>query len=220
MGIYNKIYELQKILNSYIWEKDGINRHQAYKYITEAQYKRNFSKALIEVGLIFQIQELERRFSTDILNSTMHLVEVDFMGTLIDIDTGEKLDYYFSGTGADTGDKALYKAYTGALKYFIATNFMVAEGNDPENDEQVDKDKYVSEDEKKEIKKDLTSGQANKMQIEALKKQLAMLIKKDDKYKEVVKKIQEETNDLQNITKTQCEDYIIKVGRLLKEEVK
>jgi len=220
MGIYKKIYELQKVLNSYDWEKDGINRHQAYKYITEAQYKRNFSKALIEVGLIFQIQELERRFSTDILNSTMHLVEVDFMGTLIDIDTGEKLDYYFSGTGADTGDKALYKAYTGALKYFIATNFMVAEGNDPENDEQVDKAKYVSEDEKKEIKKDLTSGQANKMQIEALKKQLAMLIKKDDKYKEVVKKIQEETNDFQNISKTQCEDYIIKIGRLLKEEVK
>lgn len=218
MGIYKKIYELQKVLNSYDWEKDGINRHQAYKYITEAQYKRNFSKALIEVGLIFQIQELDRRFSTDILNSTMHLVEVDFIGTLIDIDTGEKLDYYFSGTGADTGDKALYKAYTGALKYFIATNFMVAEGNDPENDEQVDKAKYVSEDEKKEIKKDLTSGQANKMQIEALKKQLAMLIKKDDKYKEVVKKIQEETNDLQNITKTQCEDYIIKIGRLLKED--
>ena len=217
MGIYKKIYELQKVLNSYDWEKDGINRHQAYKYITEAQYKRNFSKALIEVGLIFQIQELDRRFSTDILNSTMHLVEVDFLGCLIDIDTGEKLDYYFSGTGADTGDKALYKAYTGALKYFIATNFMVAEGNDPENDEQVDKAKYVSEDEKKSIKKDLTSGQANKMQIEALKKQLTMLVKKDDKYKEVVKKIQEETDDLQNITKTQCEDYIIKVGRLLKE---
>ena len=217
MGIYKKIYELQKVLNSYDWEKDGINRNQSYKYITEAQYKRNFSKALIDVGLIFQIQELDRRFSTDILNSTMHLVEVDFIGTLIDIDTGEKLDYYFSGTGADTGDKALYKAYTGGLKYFIATNFMVAEGNDPENDEQVDKAKYVSEDEKKEIKKDLTSGQANKMQIEALKKQLAMLIKKDDKYKEVVKKIQEETNDLQNISKTQCEDYIIKVGRLLKE---
>ncbi len=220
MGIYKKIYELQKVLNSYDWEKDGINRHQSYKYITEAQYKRNFAKALIEVGLIFQIQELERRFRTDVLNSTMHLVEVDFIGTLIDIDTGEKLDYYFSGTGADTGDKALYKAYTGALKYFIATNFMVAEGNDPENDEQVDKAKYVSEDEKKEIKKDLTFGQANKMQIEALKKQLTMLIKKDDKYKEVVRKIQEETNDLQNITKTQCEDYIIKIGRLLKEEVK
>lgn len=220
MGIYKKIYELQKVLNSYDWEKDGINRHQAYKYITEAQYKRNFSKALIEVGLIFQIQELERRFRTDVLNSTMHLVEVDFLGSLIDIDTGEKLDYYFSGTGADTGDKALYKAYTGGLKYFIATNFMVAEGNDPENDEQVDKAKHVSEDEKKEIKKDLTSGQANKIQIEALKKQLAMLIKKDDKYKEVVKKIQEETNDLQNITKAQCEDYIIKVGRLLKGEVK
>ena len=95
---------------------------------------------------------------------------------------------------------------------------MVAEGNDPENDEQVDKPKHVSEDEKKSIKKDLTSGQANKMQIEALKKQLAMLIKKDDKYKEVVKKIQEETNDLQNISKTQCEDYIIKIGRLLKED--
>ena len=218
MGIYKKVYELQKVLNSYDWEKDGINRHQSYKYITEAQYKRNFAKALLEVGLVWQIQELDRQFSTDILNSTMHLVEVDFIGTLIDIDTNERLDYYFSGTGADTGDKALYKAYTGALKYFIATNFMIAEGNDPENDEQEDKPKWVSEDEKKEIKDNLTSGKANKMQIDALKKQLAMLIKKDDKYKEVVKKIQEETNDLENRSKTQCEDYIIKIGRLLKED--
>ena len=61
MGIYKKIYELQKVLNSYVWEKDGINRHQSYKYITEAQYKRNFSKSLIEVGLIFQIQDRERQ---------------------------------------------------------------------------------------------------------------------------------------------------------------
>ena len=34
----------------------------------------------------------------------------------------------------DKGDKALYKAKTGALKYFLADNFMVATGDDPETE--------------------------------------------------------------------------------------
>jgi hypothetical protein len=33
-------------MGQFAWEKDGINRYQSYKYITEKQYKANFKKAL------------------------------------------------------------------------------------------------------------------------------------------------------------------------------
>ena len=38
------------------------------------------------------------------------------------------------GEGIDKGDKALYKAYTGAIKYYLANTFLIATGNEPEND--------------------------------------------------------------------------------------
>ena len=38
------------------------------------------------------------------------------------------------GEAIDKGDKAGYKAFTGALKYYLANTFMVATGDDPEKD--------------------------------------------------------------------------------------
>ena len=45
----------------------------------------------------------------------------------------------FPGDGADTGDKGIYKAMTGAEKYFLMKTFLVSTGDDPEADEKVDK---------------------------------------------------------------------------------
>ena len=54
--------------------------------------------------------------------------------TLFDIDTGFYETTTITGEGIDKGDKAGYKAYTGALKYFLANTFMVATGDDPEKE--------------------------------------------------------------------------------------
>lgn len=54
--------------------------------------------------------------------------------TLFDIDTGFGEDTVITGEGIDKGDKAGYKAYTGALKYYLANTFMVATGDDPEKE--------------------------------------------------------------------------------------
>ena len=54
--------------------------------------------------------------------------------TLFDIDTGFGEDTVITGEGIDKGDKAGYKAYTGALKYYLANTFMVATGDDPEEE--------------------------------------------------------------------------------------
>ena len=53
---------------------------------------------------------------------------------LIDIDTGFYEETVITAEAIDKGDKAGYKAYTGALKYFLANTFMVATGDDPETE--------------------------------------------------------------------------------------
>lgn len=52
--------------------------------------------------------------------------------TLIDGESGAEVSFYGSGQGEDSGDKALYKAKTGALKYAIRETFLIATGDDPE----------------------------------------------------------------------------------------
>jgi hypothetical protein len=60
--------------------------------------------------------------------------------TLINVDDPEdKIVVEWSGQGTDSGDKGLYKAFTGAGKTFLMKTFMISEGNDPEADEKVDR---------------------------------------------------------------------------------
>lgn len=53
---------------------------------------------------------------------------------LTDVETGFYEETTITGEGIDKGDKAGYKAYTGALKYYLANTFMVATGDDPEKE--------------------------------------------------------------------------------------
>jgi hypothetical protein len=57
--------------------------------------------------------------------------------TFADVDSGEEIVAKVAGQGLDPGDKAPYKAMTGALKYALLQSFLLATGDDPE-DERVD----------------------------------------------------------------------------------
>ena len=129
--LLKKIQKLQNIMFNQTWTKDGKNMNQQYKYITEKQYKDNFSEALAEAGLLWETDVVEVEFLGQV-SASMHLILARFTGHLTDPETGESRSYQFYGSGADTTDKALYKAYTGGLKYFLANNALVTEGNDPE----------------------------------------------------------------------------------------
>src|SRR5690606_33162710 len=130
-----------------------------YEYITEKQYKNNFKRARAEAGLLWKMEEIGHEF-VGTISDKMHLVLTKFRGRLIDPDTGEYEEYLFSGSGADNGDKALYKAYTGGLKFYLASNYLVAEGNDPENDEEEIrniKPTYVPPERREEIREAITN---------------------------------------------------------------
>jgi hypothetical protein len=179
-SLYEKLFELQTIMDGYSWTKDGVNRRQSYDYITEKQYKNNFKAARAAVGLLWKMEEVGHEF-LGAVSDKMHLIITNFRGRLIDPATGDYEEYLFSGSGADGGDKALYKAYTGGLKFFLASNFLVAEENDPESDEEDnrrEKPRYTSPEKREEIKKKLEDDgddPATEEQLEAIALGIALL---------------------------------------------
>lgn len=213
-----KLQKLQECMGGFAWEKDGINRYQSYKYITEKQYKANFKKALNAAGLIWKVQQLEYQYIPDI-SDKMHMVICKFKGEIIDPETGEREEYIFFGSGADNGDKALYKAVTGGHKFFLASNFNVAEENDPESDagDISNVTPPASPEERDDIKKDLTNpgGKATKMQINSLKKALKMLREKDPEQEPFIAAVAEKTENFTNITKQACEALILEIGKMI-----
>lgn len=217
-SLLQKIQVLQDEMGSFAWEKDGINRHQSYKYVTEKQYKQNFKKALKQAGLIWKMETLDYQYIPDVTEK-QHMVICNFKGQIIDPETGEREEYLFSGSGADNGDKALYKAVTGGHKFFLAANFNVAEDNDPESDaEDVPKaTPPVTPEKRDDMKKDLTNpgGKATKMQINSLKKALKMLREKDPEQESFIAAVAEKTEGFTKITKQACETLILEIGKMI-----
>ena len=116
-----------------VLQKKSENTYDHYKYFSEAQYKELFTNLFSEHGL-------ELRFTVDAYD-TFEGTEKQANGrmttlrfTLMDTDTGFGEESVVIGEGIDKGDKAGYKAYTGALKYYLANTFMVATGDDPEKE--------------------------------------------------------------------------------------
>lgn len=157
-----KLFNLRSELSTYVWEKDGTNVAQKYKYITEAQYKKYFEKALEAVGLDYyadiEAVDFVQNLSQSSSGNWSHLTTVKVGYFIIDPITAEARRYTSYGQGADSGDKGIYKAMTGALKYFIANNFLIAENNDPENDTEAPattSKRPVSVTKRQEIKEEL-----------------------------------------------------------------
>lgn len=123
--------------------RDKTNEYDRYKYFSEAGYKKLFTELFSNAGLELtsSVEEVER-FNVEGKQPNGRQVKVKFQ--LHDTETGAFEESYFYGEGYDKGDKGLYKAYTGALKYYLANTFMVATGDDPEveSPEGVEKEVY------------------------------------------------------------------------------
>lgn len=115
-------------------EKKGKNTYDNYKYFTEAQYKDVANKIITEAGLELKTTE-EDYFTYQAPNSKTpvgRIVTMKFI--LTDMETGFYEESIIRGEGLDRGDKAGYKAYTGAMKYYLANTFMVPTGDDAEKE--------------------------------------------------------------------------------------
>jgi len=116
-----------------VLKKGGVNDYDHYSYFSEAQYKELFTELLTDAGLELSFSEIEYlTFTGSEKQANGRMPRLNFI--LTDIATGFYEVTTITGEGIDKGDKAGYKAYTGALKYYLANTFMVATGDDPEKD--------------------------------------------------------------------------------------
>lgn len=118
-------------------EKSGVNSFHRYKYASDADLLWTLKPAMASAGLAFIlvdwviVREAEAKTKG---GGAERLVDLAVTYRLIH-KSGEYLTIKAPGSGQDPGDKALYKAMTGAFKYALRQTFAVPTGDDPERDE-------------------------------------------------------------------------------------
>ena len=138
MGLNAKLQQKKNALRKALKEKgilqrEGRNDYDKYKYFSEAQYKELFTGLLSEHGLELKFSELDYdTFNGTDKQANGRMPRLEFY--LFDIETGFFETTVITGEGIDKGDKAGYKAYTGALKYYLANTFLVATGDNVEEE--------------------------------------------------------------------------------------
>ncbi len=119
-------------------KKNGTNTFQRYNYATEADLVEEVRQKLGSRG-VFIFTEIEEVTERDTGRKTqsgvsLKITRVKARHTFRDADSDESVTMVSYGEGEDGSDKGIYKALTGAVKYFISKNFLMSTGDDPEND--------------------------------------------------------------------------------------
>jgi len=124
------------------------------------RYRRSVGDILSELGVVVipRLENIEYESATG-RGETTRMARVVMTYTFADVDSGEEIIAKVAGQGLDPGDKAPYKAMTGALKYALLQSFLLATGDDPE-DERPDarftttnSERLVSADEVRELER-------------------------------------------------------------------
>jgi len=123
-------------------EKAGRNDFQKYNYVKAADIARAVRAELSarNIYLVSDVTEI-RNYEIPAREGVMQAVDVKMEFSFFD---GENLNVapvvlHAWGTGTDKGDKAVYKAMTGALKYGLRNAFLIPDESDPEGDTRTDK---------------------------------------------------------------------------------
>lgn len=134
-NIYQRIHGCQNEVGRIL--KLGENKFHGYKYAYERDYLAEIKPLLGRHGIAITHDIVETKF----LEGNIAHTRIAF--TLVNIDNPEeKIIAHGEGTGQDVskdgkpGDKALPKALTMAVKYFLAKTFLIETGDDAEQDDR------------------------------------------------------------------------------------
>jgi hypothetical protein len=132
-GLYEKINALRGDVVKMDWTKDGYASFgkTSYKYLPTDKIKANLAPYFHKRGLELQIKFYGLQFLPAVGNMTQHVVLI-LDATVIDIDSGESMTDTVYGEAADSGDKAIGKAQTYAIKSWASNKFLIADGMDPD----------------------------------------------------------------------------------------
>jgi hypothetical protein len=112
--------------------KNGVNSHFGYSYIREGDLTDAIRKHLAEHNLCLFVGASDIVETRDTDGKAGPVTTVRMTATFACGDGGAKFSVSWLGSGQDAGDKGLYKAMTGGLKYLLMKTFLVSSGDDPE----------------------------------------------------------------------------------------
>jgi ERF superfamily len=117
-------------------QKRGHNELHNYSYVTAADLSGAVGDILAELGILVipRLESISHESVRNYRSDGEHLTHVVMSYSFVDVDTAEDITVKVAGEGVDAGDKAPYKAMTGALKYALLQSFLLATGDDPEDE--------------------------------------------------------------------------------------
>lgn len=108
--------------------KTGKNSHFGYKYHEEYVIAETLRPLLAKHGVFIFHSIIDEQKEGD-------LTKIRVQYTFVDADSGENFEVFQIGYGKDNQDKGIYKASTGAQKFFFLRNFNLGSDQDPEKSE-------------------------------------------------------------------------------------
>lgn len=124
--IYKKIHSIISELKGI--SENGYNAYHKYKYIKQEDIINAIKPLLLQHQLVItsDVKEEEIR----VIEDKGIYCSVTMLFTITDLESHGQMEFTYKGHGIDVGDKAIYKAMTGAEKYFYMKNFLIGAGND------------------------------------------------------------------------------------------
>lgn len=124
---------------SYV-QKQGENTFHHYKYAMAADVLSKVNESCVKHGIVTvataKVYHYGEVITTKGNKEFQAIVEMTI--TLMDTESSETLTLVGLGSGQDTGDKAIMKAETAAVKYAWMMGLNISTGDDPEADAGVD----------------------------------------------------------------------------------
>lgn len=114
-------------------QKTAKNKHQDYMYAGERQLIQALRPALLKHEVICVPSEAKSRSEVVVAEGkkTFRTI-IDYIFVYTHVPSSTHIQVAVIGEGVDTGDKAAYKAATGALKYALRQPFIIETGDEPE----------------------------------------------------------------------------------------
>jgi hypothetical protein len=134
LNLRQKLAEVRRRLG-YI-QKRGFNETNNYSYVTAADLAGAVGDILAELGVVIvpRLESIAYEPGAVGRSEVARAAQVVMAYTFADVDSGDEITTRVAGQGLDAGDKAPYKAMTGALKYALLQSFLLATGDDPEEE--------------------------------------------------------------------------------------
>lgn len=120
--------------------KTGKNKEQGYAFAQVADIVHSMRGELSSRGILLIPSVKEWTVEPPLEGRKSCTAYMTMNYRLLDTETGEIEDVTWVGQAGDAGDKALTKAYTSAMKYFLINIGMLPIGDDPEADPATDED--------------------------------------------------------------------------------